>query len=152
MSSEHRQVLGDGVEEEPVRLALGAAAEDWGGEWEEETGLLTLPVTAGLRVGWVRGTVSIGPREDGGPLEILYRVEEAHFALQAAAVVFLLLAAAGGLFTMLWPFFAHRNPDLIQLAPLAVLLTLGGWFLVVSRLKSSGPEDFLAAVAKAAES
>ncbi len=40
---------------------------------------------------------------------------------------------------MLVPFF----PDLFQLLPFAVVLSLAAWFLVVSRLRSSGPEEFL---------
>jgi hypothetical protein len=151
MKTELRQILGAGVAEDEARRALAGAAEDWGGEWDEEKGLLTLAVTAGLRVGWVRGPVRFEGPLEGDPLELCYRVEESSFSLQASAVAFLLMAAAGGLFTMIWPFFGYRFPDLIQLAPLAALLALGGWFLVVARLKSSGPEEFLAAAAKLAE-
>jgi uncharacterized membrane protein HdeD (DUF308 family) len=55
----------------------------------------------------------------------------------------LLLSAFGAVLTFIWPFF----PKLIAVAPFGALLALGGWFLVVSRLRSSGPEDFLAALA-----
>ena len=44
---------------------------------------------------------------------------------------------------MLWPFY----PQLIAVAPFGALLALGGWFLVVSRLRTSGPDEFLDAVA-----
>ena len=151
MKTELRQALGAGVGEEQARQAVAIAAEDWGGEWEPEKDRLTLAVTAGLRVGWVRGPVRFERSTGSQPLEICYRVEESSFALQRAAVVFLLIAAVGGLFTMLWPFFVHSNPALIQLAPLAALFALGGWFLVVSRLRDAGPEDFLAAAATITE-
>jgi hypothetical protein len=55
----------------------------------------------------------------------------------------LLVAVAGGLLTVLWPFF----PQLMNVAPFGALLALGGWFLVVSRLRTSGPDEFLVAVA-----
>jgi hypothetical protein len=32
-------------------------------------------------------------------------------------------------------------------APFGAVLALGGWFLVISRLRTSGPEEFLEAVA-----
>ncbi len=32
---------------------------------------------------------------------------------------------------------------LLQVGPLAVVLALAAWFLVVSRLRTSGPNDFL---------
>jgi uncharacterized membrane protein HdeD (DUF308 family) len=50
---------------------------------------------------------------------------------------------AGGLLTVLWPFF----PRLLSVAPFGAVVALGGWFLVVSRLRTSGPDDFLKAVA-----
>ena len=40
----------------------------------------------------------------------------------------------------LWPFF----PRLLQLAPFGAVIALGGWFLVISRLRTSGPDEFLA--------
>jgi hypothetical protein len=54
----------------------------------------------------------------------------------------LLLASAGGLLCLIWPFF----PRLLQIAPFGAILALGGWFLVIARLRTSGPDEFLAAV------
>ena len=51
----------------------------------------------------------------------------------------LLFATAGGLLTVLWPFF----PELLPVAPSAPCIALGGWFLVISRLRTSGPDEFL---------
>jgi hypothetical protein len=50
---------------------------------------------------------------------------------------------AGGLLTVLWPFF----PRLLEIAPFGAVIALGGWFLVISRLRTSGPDEFLEAVA-----
>ena len=54
----------------------------------------------------------------------------------------LLLATAGGVLTVLWPFF----PNLLAVAPFGAVIALGGWFLVITRLRTSGPDDFLEAV------
>ena len=55
----------------------------------------------------------------------------------------LLFATAGGILTVLWPFF----PDLLAVAPFGAVIALGGWFLVITRLRTSGPDEFLEAVA-----
>ena len=47
---------------------------------------------------------------------------------------------------MIWPFF----PGLLPLAPLGAIVALSGWFLVVSRLTTSTPDDFLRLVADVA--
>ena len=62
------------------------------------------------------------------------------------AVVILLFGTAGALATMLWPFY----PRLLGLAPLGIVLSLAAWFLVASRLRSSGLEEFFAAVEREA--
>ena len=59
----------------------------------------------------------------------------------------LLLSLAGAVVAVLWPFF----PRLLAVAPLGVALAVGGWLLVVSRLTTSGPEEFLAQLAAEAE-
>jgi hypothetical protein len=63
------------------------------------------------------------------------------------AVMILILSALGAVLTVLWPFY----PQLITVAPFGALIALGGWFLVVSRLRTSGPDEFLAAVAATPE-
>jgi len=124
-------------------LALGRTAEDWGAEFERNGmgGTLHLPVIAGIRRGLVTGPVEVQPAGSGS--RVVFRPEQSIYYVQTAAVVILLLSAFGAVLTFLWPFF----PKLLPVAPFGAVLALGGWFLVVSRLRSSGPEEFLAAVA-----
>jgi hypothetical protein len=123
--------------------ALRRAAEDWGAEFQPrgDGGKLHLPVVAGLRRGLVSGDVAVEPAEGGS--RVVFRPETSIYYVQTAAVVILLLAVCGAGLTVAWPFF----PELITVAPFGALLALGGWFLVVSRLRTSGPEEFLVAVA-----
>jgi hypothetical protein len=128
--------------------ALRRTAEDWGAELQENGGggQLHLPVLAGMRRGLVSGPVEIRPAEEGSRLT--FRPETSIYYVQTQAVVILILSVAGGLLTVFWPFF----PRLLSVAPFGALVALGGWFLVVSRLRTSGPDDFLKAVAAQAES
>ena len=123
--------------------AVGRTAEDWGAEFQREGmgGTLHLPVVAGIRRGLVTGPVEVRPAGDGS--RVTFRPEQSIYYVQTASVVILLLAAFGAVLTFLWPFF----PELLAVAPFGAVLALGGWFLVISRLRSSGPEDFFAAVA-----
>ena len=127
--------------------ALRRAAEDWGAELrKEETGLwLYLPVIHGLRRGLIAGPVQVEPAGDGS--RVVFRPAESDLALQAAPVIVLLLAVAGAALAMLWPFF----PRLLPVSPLGAILALGGWFLVLSRLRTSGAEEFLGMVGVEAE-
>lgn len=132
--------------EMPPGTALAAirqTAEDWGAEFVREGsgGRLRLPVLAGLRRGLLTGPVTVEPSEAGA--RVTFHPEEAVYYVQTPAVVILLLAVFGSAFTVLWPFF----PDLLAVAPFGAVLALGGWFLVISRLRTSGPEEFLEAVA-----
>lgn len=126
--------------------AVGRAAEAWGAELERRGlgGQLHLPVVSGLRRGVVSGPVSV----DGAPggARVTFRPEESIQEVQTAPVMVLILALGGAALTVLWPFF----PNLLPLAPFGALLALGGWFLVLSRLRSNGPREFLAAVAAVA--
>jgi len=137
--------------EEPSRLEIGAppavaaeavaeAAEAWGGSWEPGAGggRLVIPVTAGLRRGVLVAGVEITRLgASGARLEL--SVEERHDQLNRPAVVILLLGAAGALTATLWPLF----PRLLSVAPLAVVLAISAWLLIVARLRNSGPEEFL---------
>jgi hypothetical protein len=122
--------------------ALRRTAEDLGAEFQEggTGGKLHLPVMAGLRRGLVSGDVEIRPAEGGSRL--VFRPETSIYYVQTQAVMILLLATAGGLLTILWPFF----PKLLAVAPFGAVVALGGWFLVISRLRTSGPDEFLEAV------
>lgn len=123
--------------------ALRWTAEDWGAELQEERGgwRLHLPVLAGLRRGLMSGPVEIRPAEGGSRLT--FRPETSVYYVQTQPVVVLVLAVAGGLLTVLWPFF----PKLLEIAPFGAVVALGGWFLVISRLRTSGPDELLEAVA-----
>jgi len=136
--------VGAGVER--ALAAVGETAEAWGADWQRDGrgGTLMLPVTAGIRRGWVRSRVTAEPA-GGRASRLALAVEESHYHLHTAAVVILLISAAGALLTVVWPFV----PELLPIAPLGAILALGGWFLVVSRLRNSGPEEFLEAVAEA---
>ncbi|HVG06684.1 MAG TPA: hypothetical protein VNM67_03195 [Thermoanaerobaculia bacterium] len=127
--------------------ALRRAADDWGAELrKEESGLwLYLPVVHGLRRGLIAGPVQVEPAADGS--RIVFRPEDSDLKVQVSPVIVLLLAVGGGVLTMLWPFF----PDLLPLAPFGAILALGGWFLVLSRLRTSGAEEFLGTVGVEAE-
>lgn len=125
--------------------AVARAAELWSADWDPEAHTLALPALAGMRRGVVRG-VLLSEETDGGT-RLRFAVEAAEWRLQTAAVVILLFSALGAVFTVVWPFF----PVLLPVAPFGALLALGGWFLVISRLQTSGPDEFLELVTKLAE-
>ncbi|MEA2599680.1 MAG: hypothetical protein QOF89_672 [Acidobacteriota bacterium] len=130
----------------PPELALSAlrqTVEDWGAELQPggTGGKLHLPVVAGIRRGMVTGPVEVEKAEGGSRL--IFRPEESIYYVQTPAVMILILSVAGALLTVLWPFY----PQLMAVAPFGAIIALGGWFLVVSRLRTSGPDEFLAAVA-----
>jgi hypothetical protein len=127
---------------EAALAALRQTAEDLGAEIQTDGWgtKLHIPVLAGLRRGLVSGPVEVLPTREGSRL--VFRQESAVYHVQVQAVVILLFATAGGLLTLAWPFF----PGLLRIAPFGGLMALGGWFLVISRLRTSGPDEFLAAV------
>ncbi|HEX6203035.1 MAG TPA: hypothetical protein VF100_08540 [Thermoanaerobaculia bacterium] len=157
--------------------AVAEAAEAWGAAWTRQGtgGELALPFLAGLHRGWLRVRVTTEPASrvpaagasapaaaepraarrgqpeavtGGERTSVRLEVTERHEGVHWQAVVVLLFSVAGGILVVLWPFF----PRLVPLAPFGALLALGGWFLVVSRLRSSGPHEFLELVEKVAES
>ena len=126
--------------------ALGAAAEEWGADFAPTAtggwgGELRLPVIAGLRRGLLSGPVAVTP--DGHGSRVVFRPVAQDYYLETSAIVVLLIAAGGALLTVAWPLF----PQLLPAAPLGAVLALGAWFLVLSRLRGEGPEEFLARVA-----
>jgi hypothetical protein len=127
--------------------ALGAAAEEWGADFAPAAaggpgGELRLPVVAGLRRGLLSGPVAVAPAGHGS--RVVFRPAAQDYYLETSAVAMQLLAAAGALLSVSWPLF----PRLLPVAPLGVVLAVGGWFLVLSRLRGKGPEEFLASVAR----
>lgn len=127
--------------------ALRRAADDWGAELRKEDGgsRLYLPVVHGLKRGLVSGPVRIAATAEG--TRVAFQPEESRLYVQSASVFILAAAILGALPTILWPFF----PELLPLAPFGAILALGGWFLVLSRLRNSGPDEFLAVVEAQAE-
>ena len=136
-----------GVGRDQVLAAVEKAAEAWGAGWRRQIdgGRLTLPVVAGMRHGSVAGPLSVETRAGGG-CRLSFVPEEASYGLNLTAVVILVLSSLGGLLTVVWPFF----PKLLVAAPLGAVIALCGWFLVVSRLHTSGADDFLALVVEEA--
>lgn len=129
--------------------ALAEVANAWGADWQPEGepghgtgGRLIMPVLAGIRRGVAAGRIQSHPQ--GASTRLVYAVEHLDLHLNHASVGVLLLAAMGGLLTVVWPFF----PQLLPVAPFGALLALGGWFLVVSQLQNSGPRELLDLVAE----
>ncbi len=123
------------------RVAL--AAEAWGGLWQPEgelSGRLGLPVTAGLRRGWVAGPLSIEPHPEGSRLEL--KVENSELRINLLSFCFLLLAAFGALSVVFTPFV----PSLLPLMPFGIVLAVAAWFLIINQLRNSGPDEFFASL------
>lgn len=140
-TQEHEIELGEPPD--LVMAAVARAVEAWGAELDRQGmgGRLHLPFVSGLRRGLVSGPLTVEPIPDGS--RVIFRVEESSHYVQTSSVALLLIAAAGGLLTVIWPFY----PKMLPIAPFGAILALGGWFLVITRLRASGPEEFLAAVA-----
>jgi hypothetical protein len=133
--------------------AVGAAAEEWGAEFEPrgggagaaagggEGGHLSLPVVAGLRRGLLSGPLAVEPAGEGS--RVVFRPVAQDYYLETSAIFVLVMAGAGAVLTVVWPLF----PRLLPVAALGAVLALSGWFLVISRLRGKGPAEFLASVA-----
>jgi hypothetical protein len=126
---------------EQALSALRQTVEDWGAQLSDEDSRLHLPVLAGIRRGLVSGPVEVQPAAGGS--RVVFRPEQSVYYVQTPSVMILILSVAGAALTVLWPFY----PQLMPVAPFGALIALGGWFLVVSRLRTSGPDEFLTAVA-----
>lgn len=145
----HECALGDPPA--AARQFLEEAAEAWGGSLEsadgaaDDTATLVIPVVAGLRRGFVAGPVHIERRGEGS--HISFRVSESHFRVDLPSAITLLFGAFGALITLVVPFF----PQLWQLVPAGVMLSIGAWLFIVARLRNSGPEEFFEDLATAEE-
>ena len=131
-------------------VALGrarAAAEAWGATVSPSDGGLRieLPAQAGVRSGVLRGLLTV-TRTGGGSL-VTFRIDESRWAVHRPAVVILAFGAVGALATIVWPLW----PPLLAFAPVAVVLAIAAWLLVVARLRSSGAEEYLRLVAEPEE-
>lgn len=127
---------------EEAAAALAHAAAEWGAEWESDEGggRLVLPVVFGLRRGVLVGRVEIV--REGAKSRLTWQLEESHLEVQRAAVGVLALAALVLVPALAWPF----HPPLMALLPFAAVIGLLAYWLVLSRLRTSGPEEFFATV------
>jgi hypothetical protein len=126
-----------------VRSALAEAAEAWDAEWAPgiDGGRLALPVVFGLRRGVAVGRIKL-VRLDEERTRIEWTPEESRLEVHRASVVVLLIAAVplvGSIFSPFWP-------ALFAIVPFALVSGLLAWWLVVSRLRTSGPEEFLSSI------
>ena len=139
-----RHEIDTGLDPAAAADALARAAADWGAEWTpgRDGGRLVLPVVFGLRRGVAVGRVEIAASAAGSRLT--WRLESSELELHRSAVGLLALSAVVLLVASAWPF----HPPLLALAPFAAVVGLLAWWLVVSRLRNSGPEDFFAVVAE----
>ncbi|MGH9379578.1 MAG: hypothetical protein ACRD2Z_03040 [Thermoanaerobaculia bacterium] len=124
---------------EDCLAAVAVAAAQWGAEWQPDGwgGRITLPVIAGLRRGHIAARIHARPR--GGGTHLTIDIESIQLTVNRSAVAVLAGGGVGGLAVALWPFW----PPLLGLAPLGAVLAVSAWFLVNSRLRHSGVEDFL---------
>lgn len=131
---------------ERVRSVLPEVVDGWGGKLATtpDGARVEIPALAGLRRGRVGGTVRIEPAEAGAVAS--FAVETAALGVNVAACAILLLSVVGALVSMAWPWF----PRLLPAVPLGLVLAVGGWLLIASRLRTSGPEEFLASLRQAA--
>jgi hypothetical protein len=144
---EHRVELAETLPSEALEV-LEQASQIWGGEWQRQGngGTLTLPVSAGLRHGHVKGEVSA--ERSGRGSALAFRIERIQYRLHVPAIVILVVGAAGGLLVV----FAGFHPPLFELVPAGTILSLAAWFLVVSKLRTRGSAEFFALVTELASS
>jgi hypothetical protein len=118
--------------------AVGEAAEIWGGEWQRlgTGGRIELPVTVGIRHGYIEGEVTTA--RDGDATEVTVHVERSDYNLHWPSFMVLLFGAVGGLGIVAAPFF----PALFPLAPAGVILSLAAWFMVASRVRTRAEREF----------
>lgn len=126
--------------------AVASVAAEWGAQWEPDGwgGRLTLPVVAGLRRGHLTGRIHA--RAHGASTDLSLDIDSEQLTVNRPAVAVLAGGGAGGLAVALWPFW----PPLLGLVPLGAVLALSAWFLVNSRLRHAGVEDFLEQIAEEA--
>ncbi len=127
---------------EATRDAAREAIEAWGGDWTEEgdQDRVRIPVQAGLRHALAVGRLRVEPGDTSSRLEL--ELEPISWRVHRPAVAVLVPATLAGVAVVFWPFF----PSLGAFVPLGLLIGLGAWFLVVSRVQNRGPEELLATI------
>lgn len=108
-------------------------------------GRLHLPVSAGLRHGELAGHL-VATGDDGG-CDLRLDVEHSHYQVHRPALMLLLTAGLGAVILLLAPILMIFWPQFLNAVPLGIILALGGWFLVVSRLRTFQADDFLKLIA-----
>jgi len=110
-----------------------------GREWQARPGggHLRLPVVLGLRRGVMEGEVEIEPLAER--CRLTWRLGQSRLHLHRASVGVLAIAAIAALGTLAWPYY----PVLLQALPAALLIAFAAWWLVITRLRTSGPQEFL---------
>jgi hypothetical protein len=133
---------------ERTLAAVDEAAEMWNAVWQisGSGGRLHLPVLAGIRRGSVVGPVKVGVAQAGSTIS--FEIEDDAYQVNRPALIFLVLGALGGVLSLFWPLL---GPDLQKVVPFGLVMAIGAWLLVVSRLRTAGPEDFFDSVAEIAE-
>jgi hypothetical protein len=128
-----------------VADAVADLAEAWGAEWAPERGggRLRLPVVHGLRRGVEAGAVTL-TRLGEARTRLAWSRESSALAVERASVAVLSFAAVPLVVTIVWPFW----PALFPLVPFAAVTGLVAWWLVISRLRPRGPEEFFAELAR----
>ena len=121
---------------------IAETAAQWDGEWQPASeghgGRLGLPVTAGIKRGWLAGELEVEKSDSGSRL--VFKVDRGELKAERASVSVLVIGGLGGLVTIVAPFF----PVLWPLVPIGLLLGFSAWFMVVARLRSAGPVEFFA--------
>lgn len=128
-----------------VGAAIAELAEAWDAEWAPAAGggTLELPVVHGLRRGVESGEVRL-LRLGEGRTRLAWTLAASRLAVDRGSVAVLSFAAVPLVVTVAWPFW----PALFALVPFAAVSGLVAWWLVVSRLRSRGPEEFFAELAR----
>jgi hypothetical protein len=128
-----------------VAAAVAETAAAWDAAWSPggDGGRLELPVVFGLRRGVVSGALELTGLGEART-RVVFTPESSRLEVERAAVAVLSFAAIPLVVTVAWPFW----PALFPLVPFAAVTGLVAWWLVVSRLRSRGPEEFLAALAE----
>jgi len=136
---EQRYEVSTDVNVDEALAAVGRTAEAWGASWSRsgKAGELRLPVNSGVRAGIVSGRIEAASAGTG--TRLVFKVDESHYETNKQAVALLVGGGLSGIVLMLWPFF----PLLLGLAPVAIVMALISWFVVGSRIRYNGPQDFL---------
>ena len=127
--------------------AIDEAAELWNAAWELKPsgGRLHLPILAGIRRGRLLTDVDVVEIPTGSSIRLA--VESVEYEVNRPALFFLVMGALGALLVLLWPLAPGA---LARFIPFALVMMVGAWLLVASRLRSAGVDDFLDTVAELA--